>query len=820
MDKIYNFKKIEKKWQKKWEEERIFRISEDSRKEKFYLLEMFPYPSGELHMGHMRNYTIGDSVARFLRMRGFNVLYPMGYDALGLPAENAAIEKKIHPSSWTDKCIENMKEQQKKMGLSYDWSRLVITAEPEYYRWNQWIFLKFYKKGLAYREKAPINWCPQCETVLANEQVVDGKCWRCEASVEIRSLEQWFFRITDYAEELLEDLKKLKDWPERVKIMQENWIGRSYGTLVNFRLKDSDILIPVFTTRPDTLYGATFMTFAPEHPRVLELIAGTEYEKKVRKFINRVVIEDKFTRTGVDREKEGMFIGRYAINPMNGGEIPIYVANFVLMEYGTGAIMAVPAHDQRDFEFAKKYHIPIKQVIVPPQEESCRGEDLEAAYEGEGIMVNSGEFDGLSSQEGKEKITQYLIRKGLGRKTVQYRLRDWLISRQRYWGTPIPIIYCDKCKVVPVEEENLPVELPANVEFTGRGNPLAKCDEFINCKCPECGGSAKRETDTMDTFVDSSWYFARYCSPHFKKLPFDKKKIKYWMPVDQYIGGIEHAILHLLYARFFTKALRDLGLYEIDEPFNKLLCQGMVIKDGFKMSKSKGNIVSVDEITQKYGADTARLFILFASPPEKDLEWSDRGVQGCYRFLKRVWNLVREMESKHERSLNETSGRDEIELRRVTHSAIKKVTEDIETFHFNTAIAAIMELLNGICDYLRRNGNNSELRESVEKLILLLSPFAPHICEELWEVLGGQKFIIRQSWPRYDPKAIKQEEMLIVVEVNGKVRSKIEIPVNLEEEEIKQRAQSDQKIMKHIENKKIKQIIYVPKRLVNIVVAE
>jgi len=820
MEKFYDFKKIEKKWQKKWEKEKRFIISEESAKEKFYLLEMFPYPSGELHMGHMRNYTIGDTMARFLRMKGFNVLYPMGYDALGLPAENAAIEKKIHPASWTNRCIDKMKEQQKKMGLSYDWERLVITADPEYYRWNQWIFLKFYKKGLAYRKEAPINWCPQCETVLANEQVVNGKCWRCDTSVEVRSLEQWFFKITDYAEELLEDLKKLKDWPERVRVMQENWIGRSYGTLVNFRLEESPSLIPVFTTRPDTLYGATFMTFAPEHPRVQELIAGTEYEKEAREFINRVVIEDRFTRTGEDREKEGMFIGRYAINPLNGDKIPIYIANFVLMEYGTGAIMAVPAHDQRDFEFAKKYDIPVKQVIIPSPEEAHIGEDLERAYEEEGIMVNSAQFNGLSSQEAREKITEYLAQRGWGGKTLQYRLRDWLISRQRYWGTPIPIIYCDKCKIVPVPEKDLPVELPVRVKFTGRGNPLAKCKEFVNCECPKCGGQARRETDTMDTFVDSSWYFARYCSPHFKKLPFDKEKIKYWMPVDQYIGGIEHAILHLLYARFFTKALRDIGLYEIDEPFEKLLCQGMVVKDGAKMSKSKGNIVTVDEITERYGADTARLFILFASPPEKDLEWSDEGVQGCYRFLNRVWNLVRETESKYEKTILGAPNQEEKELKRITHSAIKKVTEDIESFDFNTAIASIMELSNGIYDYLRKKGNSSLLRESVEKLILLLSPFAPHVCEELWQVLGHRESVIKESWPKYDPATIKQEEMLIVIEVNGKVRSRLEVPVNLEEEEIKRKAQLDERVRKHIEHKKIKQIIYVPRRLVNIVVGK
>jgi len=820
MEKTYDFKKIERKWQKKWREELTFKIWEKSKKQKFYLLEMFPYPSGELHMGHMRNYAIGDTVARFLRMKGFNVLYPMGYDALGLPAENAAIEKKIHPSAWTNRCIKKMKEQQKKMGLSYDWERLVITADPEYYRWNQWIFLKFYRKGLAYRKKAPINWCPQCETVLANEQVVNGKCWRCEASAEVRSLEQWFFKLTDYAEELLQDLKKLKNWPERVKIMQENWIGRSYGTLVSFKLKGFDSSIPVFTTRPDTLYGATFLTFAPEHPTVLELIAGTEYEKRVREFINRVVIEDRFTRTGEDKEKEGMFIGRYAINPLNGEEIPIYVANFVLMEYGTGVIMAVPAHDQRDFEFAKKYNIPIRQVIVPTEGDLSKGEKLRQAYEGEGILVNSGQFDGVASPEASPKITQYLTKKGWGRKTVQYRLRDWLISRQRYWGTPIPIIYCDRCKIVPVPEDDLPVKLPTGVEFTGRGNPLAKSTAFVKCKCPKCGGPARRETDTMDTFVDSSWYFARYCSPHFKKLPFDKRKVKQWMPVDQYIGGIEHAILHLLYARFFTKALRDIGLYEIDEPFKRLLCQGMVIKDGAKMSKSKGNVVSVDEITQKYGADTARLFILFASPPEKDLEWSDEGVQGCYRFLNRVWSLVRETENNRSETSIKTFSQEERELRRITHSAIKKVTEDIESFDFNTAISAIMELLNEIFDYLRARRYSSELVKSVEKVIVLLSPFAPHICEELWEVMGNRKNLIKESWPKYDSRAIRKEEMLIVIEVNGKVRSKMEVAVNLDEVKIKETAQSDERVRKYIQGKEVKKVIYVPKRLVNIVVEE
>ncbi|MFH1238597.1 MAG: leucine--tRNA ligase, partial [bacterium] len=630
MPEGYDFKALERKWQEYWEKNQLFKTREDKNKEKYYVLEMFPYPSGKLHMGHARNYVIGDTYARFLRMNGYNILYPMGYDALGLPAENAAIKNDVNPADWTEKCINTMIEQQRKLGLSYDWSRLVITCRPEYYHWNQWIFLKFYQKGLAYKKKAPINWCPKCKTVLANEQVIQGKCWRCDSKVEVKDLEQWFFKITAYAEELLNDLGKLEGWPERVKIMQKNWIGRSVGTMVNFPLKDSRDSLSIFTTRPDTLYGVKFMTFAPEHPKVQELISGTKYEKEVQKFINRVVIEDKFSRADEDKEKEGVFIGRYAVNPLTGEEIPIYVANFVLMEYGTGAIMAVPAHDQRDFEFAKKYNIPIKVVINPPGEELPVGQ-MKQAYVEAGIMTDSAQFSGMNSSEAIEKITEYLEQKSWGKKTVQYKLRDWLISRQRYWGTPIPIIYCDKCGMVGVPEDELPVKLPKDVKFTGRGNPLATSETFVNCKCPKCKGKARRETDTMDTFVDSSWYFARYCDPQNNRTPFAKDKVNYWMPVDQYIGGIEHAILHLLYARFFTRALRDLGLYEIDEPFQRLLCQGMVIKDGAKMSKSKGNVVSVDDMVNKYGADTARLFILFASPPERDLEWSDEGVEGAWR---------------------------------------------------------------------------------------------------------------------------------------------------------------------------------------------
>ncbi len=851
MREYYPFKKIEKKWQDYWRKRGQFKVKEDPKKKKYYLLEMFPYPSGNLHMGHMRNYVVGDTLARFLRMKGYNVLYPMGYDSFGLPAENAAIQNKTHPAEWTKKCISNMRKQQEKMGLSYDWDRLVITCQSDYYKWNQWIFLKFYERGWAYKKKAPINWCPSCKTVLANEQVEDGKCWRCESGVEIKDLEQWFFKITAYAEELLKDLERLAGWPERVKLMQENWIGKSIGTLVNFRLKDSKKILPIFTTRPDTLYGVTFMTVACEHPLVLELVEGTKYEKKVKEFINRVILEDRFTRTAEDKEKEGVFIGKYAINPLTNEEIPIYVANFVLLEYGTGIIMAVPAHDQRDFEFAKKYNIPIKQVIVPPNSKlKTQNSKLKEAYIDPGIMVDSAQFTSLNSEEAKKKITAYLEEKGWGKRTVQYKLRDWLISRQRYWGTPIPIVYCEKCGVVPVLEKDLPVELPKDVVFTGKGNPLEKVSEFIECQCPRCKGKARRETDTMDTFVDSSWYFSRYCSPDYTKKPFDEKKIDYWMPVDQYIGGIEHAIMHLLYARFFTKALRDIGLYKIDEPFKRLFCQGMVVKDGAKMSKSKGNVISVDEITNKYGADTARLFILFASPPEKDLEWSAEGVEGSFRFLNRVWKLVNNFQflisnfqSKPETPASPAGRRNpklETELRRITHKTIKKVTEDIEKrFHFNTAISAIMELVNAIqnSELLERSGDpdpssprssgrtpptlsgraNSELRKAIETMVLLLSPFAPHICEELWKILGNKPSIGQRDWPTYAPKAIIEEEILIVIQVDGRLRSRISVPAELDDEEIKEKTLADERIKKFISGKKIKKVIVVPKKLVNIV---
>jgi leucyl-tRNA synthetase len=827
IETFYPHREIEPKWQSIWAEQDLFRSHIERGKTKYYVLTMFPYPSGKLHMGHMRVYTIGDALARFKRMCGFNVLHPMGYDAFGLPAENAAIKRNVHPRSWTIDCINEARRQQKLLGYSYDWHREVITCEPDYYRWNQWIFLKLYERGLAYRKLAPINWCEACNTVLANEQVIGGRCWRCEAPVTVRNLEQWFFKITHYAEELLEDIDRLEGWPEHVKIMQRNWIGRSEGTLVNFRIKGSDALLPIFTTRPDTLYGVTFMVFAPEHPMVAELVKGTPQEKAVQAFVDRVVIEDRFTRTAEDREKEGVFIGRMAINPLNGAEIPIYIANFVLLEYGTGCIMAVPAHDQRDFEFARKYGIPIRVVIQPPGE-TLSPETMKAAYVDPGVQVDSGPFTGMDSEEAKRAITDYVCNQNIGERCVQFKLRDWLISRQRYWGTPIPIIYCGDCGAVPVSEEDLPVTLPQEVRFAGRGNPLASSPEFVSTACPRCKKPARRETDTMDTFVDSSWYFLRYCDPRNEKAPFAPDSVRYWMTVDQYIGGVEHAILHLLYSRFFAKALRDLGLVKFGEPFDRLLAQGMVIKDGKKMSKSFGNVVDPENMIETYGADTCRCFILFAAPSEKELEWSDQGVEGCYRFLNRVWRFV---QNNLERLIAgrtlfladaemATENEEDKDLFRLAHLTAKRVTTDIsERFHFNTALAAIMEFLNGLQAY--RPGEDGTSRRlfyyATRNLILLLHPFAPHLTEELWRAIGNERSLLLEEWPGWDEAALAQEEMLIVVQVNGKLRGRISVPVDLGEEEIKRRATQDEKVARHTHAKSITKIVYVPGRLVSIV---
>jgi leucyl-tRNA synthetase len=863
MEERYQPEVIEQRWQRLWTERGTFAVADDPKKSKYYVLEMFPYPSGRIHMGHVRNYSIGDVVARYKRMRGFNVLHPMGWDAFGLPAENAAIERGVHPEIWTQENIVYMKTQLKRMGLSYDWEREISTCDPEYYRWNQWIFLQFYKKGLAYKKNSFVNWCPSCETVLANEQVVDGACWRCDSAVVQKELEQWFFRITDYAEELLADLDKLAGWPEKVLTMQRNWIGKSVGAEIDFPLVGSAGALRIFTTRPDTIFGATFVSLAVEHPLALKLAAGTAQRRAVEEFIGRVRTISQARRGEDQGEKEGVFTGSYCRNPFTGEEIPIYLANFVLMQYGTGAVMAVPAHDQRDFEFAQKHKLPIRVVIQPFHRRLTEAE-LTEAYVADGMMVDSGEFSGLASTEGKEKIAAHAQSKGWGKKAIRYRLRDWGVSRQRYWGTPIPIVYCDKCGTVPVPESELPVELPKNVPFTGRGgSPLRESQAFFQVACPQCGGTARRETDTMDTFVDSSWYFLRYTSPNVTAAPFDVRQGRYWMAVDQYIGGVEHAVLHLLYARFFTKALRDLGLAKVDEPFTNLLTQGMVSKETYrcaahgwlfpgnltgsekagwacgecgrpvtigrveKMSKSRKNIIDPEDLISRYGADTARLFTLFAAPPEKDLEWSDQGVEGAYRFLSRLWRLI----FQHRELWAEpaaTNGAAELsvelrDLRRTMHRTIKKVTDDIEErFHFNTAIAAIMELLNALSiSAQRRDSSGGALairKQGLETVVLLLAPFVPHVASELWQQLGNDKPLDEMSWPGYSTELIEDEKLLIVVQVNGKVRGKITVPADVTQQRIETDALSDPKVAGLLDGKKISRVVYVPRRLVNIVV--
>ena len=813
---------VEGKWQNKWDTEKSFKVSEDAAKQKYYLLEMFPYPSGRIHMGHVRNYSIGDVVGRYKRMRGFNVLHPMGWDAFGMPAENAAIQNKTHPAKWTKENIDYMRGQLKRMGLSYDWDRELATCDVDYYRWEQKIFLEMYEKGLAYKKSSFVNWCPSCETVLANEQVEDGCCWRCDSDVVQKELEQWFFRITDYAEELLDHTNKLPGWPERVLVMQRNWIGKSYGCEIDFPL-EGEGCIRVFTTRQDTLFGATFMSLAPEHPMALALTTQ-ERSADVAAFVEKVKNTDKIKRTAEDMEKEGVFTGSWCINPATGARMPIYLANFVLPDYGTGAVMAVPTHDQRDFEFAKKYDLPLKVVIMPTGEKLV-AEEMTAAYTEVGTMVNSGRFDGMNSAEAKEQIADWLEAEGKGTKTVNFRLRDWGISRQRYWGNPIPIIYCDCCGTVPVPEKELPVQLPLDVAFTGEGgSPLARIDSFVNVECPKCGKPARRETDTMDTFVESSWYFLRYCSPDFTAGPLDGEKVRYWMSVDQYIGGIEHAVLHLLYARFFTKVLRDLGHVSVDEPFTNLLTQGMVIKDGAKMSKSKGNVVDPNALIEKYGADTARLFSLFAAPPEKDLDWNDQGVDGSFRFLNRLWKLVHESLPfiASASPLDPAALSDESRsLRRLVHKTIRKVSADLdERFHFNTAISAIMELVNGIQAFPAKNlpENGPLLKEALESTLLLLYPFVPHFCEELWEGIGNSGGIELAGWPSFDPEAAADEELLIVVQVNGKLRGRVTVAADATEEEVKSAAMVDERVIQHLEGKSPKKIIYVPGKLLNVVV--
>lgn len=742
------FKQIAKKWQKKWSDKKIFEVKTDSKKKKFYCLEMYPYPSGKLHMGHVRNYALGDCYARYKRMQGYNVLYPMGYDSFGLPAENAAIKNKQDPEKWTNANIVSMRQQQQELGLSYDWSREVKSHDPNYFKWNQWFFLKLLEKGLAYKKRSFVNWCPECNTVLANEQVKDGKCWRhSKTDVEQKELAQWYLKIRDYADELLDSLDKL-DWSERVKIMQRNWIGKSKGTLIDFEIKDEKKKVTIFTTRPDTLYGVTFMVFAPEHPSIRKWVKGTKYEKKFDKFFNDVMKEDKFERTSEESEKKGMFTGKYVIHPLTNEKIPIYTGNFVLYEYGGGAVMAVPAHDQRDFMFAKKHDIPIK-IVIQSDSFELNADKMSRSYLGEGTLINSSEFNGLRNTDAIEEISQQLKKLKKGGSTYEYKLRDWLISRQRYWGTPIPVIYCDDCGIVGVPEKDLPVKLPKDVKFSGKGNPLETSKQYHSVKCPKCGGKARRDTDTMDTFIDSSWYFLRYTDSKNKDKPFDSKAANYWLPVDQYIGGIEHAIMHLLYARFFTKATRDLGLHKVNEPFQRLLCQGMVLKDGAKMSKSFGNTVDPGKIISEYGPDTARLFMLFTALPEKELEWSDKGVAGNYRFLKRVYNLLN-IDYKKRSSKNNKDKYLESKL----NSILKEVTELMEELKLSLAIGKLMELVSVIYSYLDEAAYEPVYKDALRKLVLMIQPFVPHIAEEMWMKLGHKDFCSLEKWPAFEEKKI------------------------------------------------------------------
>ncbi len=857
MEVRYNPHEIELKWLKKWEEQKIYKSEVDKTKPKYYVLEMFPYPSGKIHMGHVRNYTIGDVVARIKKMEGYNVLHPMGWDAFGLPAENAAIEKGVHPAKWTYENIDFMKKQLIRLGFSYDWDREIATCKPDYYKWEQLIFIKMLEKGLAYKKKSPVNWCNQCNTVLANEQVEGGSCWRCGTKIEIKELEQWFFKITNYTEELLEWCEKLKGWPEKVLLMQKNWIGKSFGCEIDFPLEDGSGHITVFTTRQDTVFGATFLSLAPEHPIIPELCKGKKQEKEILSYLEKSKNLTALQRQAAEYEKEGVFTGSYCINPFTGTKMPIYVANFVLMEYGTGAVMAVPAHDERDFKFAKKYNLPII-VVIQPKDKILNPHEMKEAYTESGYLINSGEFNGLFNEEAKEKIALELEKRGIGRKKINYRLRDWGISRQRYWGAPIPVIYCEKCGMVPVPENDLPVILPENVNITGKGSsPLAEVPEFVNTTCPLCGGKAKRDTDTMDTFVESSWYFLRFASPKYDNGMFNKEEVAYWLPVDQYIGGVEHAILHLLYSRFYVKVLRDLGMLNFDEPFTNLLTQGMVCMESYrcpehgylfpdevdntgnskckkcgkevivgrveKMSKSKKNVIDPDMLVKEYGADTTRLFCLFAAPPEKDLEWSETGVEGCHRFIQRLWRLfynwqeyIENPSDKSEPDLEDAKAK---EIKRFVHKTIKKVTEDAQKrFHFNTAISAVMELVNYL--YTISPSKDKQLspvmRFALQRILVLMHPFIPFVTEELWSKMGFQTSLYLEKWPDYNPMMIGDEIITIVVQINGKVRGKFEFPAHMDQKNMEDFILTHQKIRQYLRGD-VKKIIWVPGKLVNII---
>jgi leucyl-tRNA synthetase len=821
----YPFPEIEARWQKAWADSRQFKVTEAPGRPKYYCLEMFPYPSGRIHMGHVRVYAIGDLLARYKWMRGFNVLHPMGWDAFGLPAENAAIDNGVHPAVWTYENIDNMRIQLKRMGISYDWDREVTTCDPAYYKWEQLIFIRMLERGLAYRRRSRVNWCPSCQTVLANEQVEAGRCWRCDSEVVIKEVDGWFFKITDYAQELLDWCDRLPGWPERVLTMQRNWIGRSEGA--EFALPVAgrpDVKIAIYTTRPDTSFGMTYAVLSPEHPLVDTLAVDAEERRAVDAFRAEVARESEIERLATDRPKRGYRLRARAVNPFTGQEIPLFLADYVLMGYGTGAIMAVPGEDQRDWDFAKAHDLPIIATVKRPDDWAD-----EQAYTGDGVKINSGFLDGLGIEEAKRKAIDWLVAQGLGQAKVNFRLRDWGISRQRYWGAPIPVLYCEKDGMVPEREENLPVVLPRDVQISGKGgSPLAEVAGFVNATCPRCGGRARRDTDTMDTFVESSWYFLRYCSPDYDRGMFDPAAAAYWMPVDQYIGGIEHAVLHLLYARFYTKVLRDLGMLKVDEPFHALLSQGMVIKDGAKMSKSKGNVVDPDELIRRFGADTARLFSLFAAPPEKDLDWNDRGVEGASRFLNRVWRFVHANLPELKTGPRAPSGAGSDAgraFRRVIHETIRKVTHDIEhDFHFNTAISAVMELVNALHEFERasldgmpREERSALLREAVEATVLLLGPVSPHITEEMWAALGHTQSLFKQRWPEPDPAALARDEVEIVVQVDGRVRSRLTALVGAQEADVREQALADDKVRPWLDGRRIAKVVVVPGRLVNIV---
>ncbi len=805
---------VEKKWQEKWAETGLYRVTEDSPRPKYYALTMFPYTSGDLHIGHWYNNVPPDVQARFKRMQGYNVLHPMGFDAFGLNAENAAISRGIHPYTWTMQNIDSMRRQLKSIGAVYDWDREVITCQPDYYRWTQWFFLKLYEHDLAYRQKAPVNWCPSCQTVLANEQVIDGRCERCGTVVRREDREQWFFRITRYADELMQH--EGIDWPERTKTMQRNWVGRSEGTEISFGLDHPGVEekeLGVFTTRPDTIFGVTFMVLAPEHPLVPRLTTA-EKKAEVEDYVAKSREQTEIERLSTEKEKDGVFIGAYVTNRLNGRKVPIWIADYVLLGYGTGAVMGVPAHDERDFAFARKYGIPIPVVIAP---EGWQGKELSEAYIEPGTMVNSDQFNGLPSEQGIEAVSGFLEEKGWGKRTVRYRLRDWLISRQRYWGAPIPMVYCDKCGIIPVREEDLPVLLPEDAEFKPTGeSPLAQHEGFVNTTCPKCSSPARRETDTMDTFMCSSWYFLRYCSPHYDKAAFDPVKLKYWMPMDLYTGGAEHAVMHLFYARFFTKALRDMGLVDFGEPFTRLFNQGIIIREHQKMSKSRGNVINPDKYVAELGADTMRIYLMFLGPWEQGGDWSDSGINGASRWLKRIWDLVLE-----DYTPGPGTGGDEAltGLQRITHQTIRKATVDIERLRFNTMLAALMEYTNYLSK-TKEAGNitQADWKEAIDTLLLLLAPTAPHITEELWERTGHDYSIHSQDWPEWDEALAKDEEITLVVQVNGKLRDRITVPVSISEEEALTLAFESQKVKAHIEGKEVVRRIYVPQKLVNIVV--